>query len=161
MNISIIAAADENGAIGFKGNIPWYLPADFKRFKELTIGHPVIVGQRTFESIGKPLPGRTNIGISNTLDYRAEGCLTASSFEDAINLAGDVEEVFIIGGGQIYRLALPVANSIYLTRVHGKFDGDVFFPNIDKNEWKLVSSEPQKKDEKNPIDYTYLVYRRK
>ena len=161
MNISIIAAADENGAIGFKGNIPWYLPADFKRFKELTIGHPVIVGQRTFESIGKPLPGRTNIVISNTLDYRAEGCLTASSFEDAINLAGDVEEVFIIGGGQIYRLALPVANSIYLTRVHGKFDGDVFFPNIDKNEWKLVSSEPQKKDEKNPIDYTYLVYRRK
>jgi len=161
MNISIIAAADEKGAIGFKGNIPWYLPADFKRFKELTVGHPVIVGQKTFESIGKPLPGRTNIVISNIPDYRAEGCLTAHSFGDAVSLAGDAEEVFIIGGGQIYRLALPAANTIYLTRVHGTFEGDVFFPNIDENEWRLVSSEPQKKDEKNPIDYTYLVYRRK
>ncbi len=161
MNISIIAAADEKGAIGFKGNIPWYLPADFKRFKELTIGHPVIVGQRTFESIGKPLPGRTNIVISNVPGYRAEGCLTAHSFEEAIDLAGDAEEVFVIGGGQIYRLALPAANTIYLTRVHGTFEGDVFFPNIDESEWDLVSSEPQKKDKKNPIDYTYLVYRRK
>ena len=161
MQISIIAAADEKGAIGFKGNIPWHLPADFKRFKELTIGHPVIVGQRTFESIGKPLPGRTNIVISNIPDYRAEGGLTAHSFEEAVRLAGEVDEAFVIGGGQIYRLALPSARTIYLTRVHGTFEGDVFFPDINENEWKLISSEPQKKDEKNPIDYTYLVYKRK
>lgn len=135
MNISIIAAADEKGAIGFKGNIPWHLPADFKRFKGLTMGHPVIVGQKTFESIGKPLPRRTNIVVSNIPDYRAEGCLVAHSFEDAVRLAGDADEVFAIGGGQIYKLAMPVAQTIYLTRVHGTFEGDVFFPDISEKEW--------------------------
>ena len=161
MNISIIAAADEKGAIGFKGNIPWHLPADFKRFKELTMGHPVIVGQKTFESIGKPLPGRTNIVVSNIPDYQADGCLVAHSFEDAIRLAGNADEVFVIGGGQIYRLAMPAAQTIYLTRVHGTFEGDVFFPEIDEKEWSVANSEFRAKDEKNPIDITYLTYKRR
>ena len=160
MNISIIVAADEKGAIGFHGNIPWHLPADFKRFKELTMGHFVIVGQKTFESMGKPLPGRKTIVVSNVQDYRAEGCSVAHSFEEAMAFTGGADEVFVIGGGQIYRLAMPVAETIYLTRVHGVFEGDVFFPEIDENEWDIVDSEFHAKDEKNPVDFTYLTYRR-
>ena len=161
MNISIIAAADEKGAIGFKGNIPWHLPADFKRFKELTMGHFVLVGQKTFESMGKALPGRKTIIITDVPDYRVEGCLIAHSFEDAVRLAEGADEIFVIGGGQIYKLALPAARTIYLTRVHGAFEGDVFFPAIDESEWALASSEFHAKDEKNPIDFTYLTYKRK
>ena len=160
MNISIIVAADEKGAIGFKGKIPWHLPADFKQFKERTMGHCMIVGQRTFESIGKPLPGRTTIIITDDPNYRVDGCRVAHSFEEAVRLA-DGDEVFVIGGGQIYKLALPAARTIYLTRVHGAFEGDVFFPDINEDEWDLVSSEFHAKDEKNPIDFTYLIYRRR
>ena len=160
MNVSIIAAADERGAIGFKGNIPWHLPADFKRFKELTMGHFMIVGQKTFESMGKPLHGRTTIIVTDIPDYRAEGCLIAHSFDEAIHLVKG-NEVFVIGGGQIYKLAMPAATTIYLTRVHSTFEGDVFFPAINESEWKLTSSEFHAKDEKNPVDFTYLIYKRK
>ena len=161
MNISIIAAADEKGAIGFKGNIPWHLPADFKRFKELTMGHFVVVGQKTFESMGGPLPGRKTIVISNVPDYRAEGCFVAHSFEEAVRLAEGDGEIFVIGGGQIYKLAMPAADTIYLTRVHGTFEGDVFFPEIDESEWSIINSEFHAKDGKNPADFTYLTYKRK
>lgn len=162
MIISLIAAAgDGNNAIGFEGKIPWHLPADFKRFKDITIGHPVIMGQKTFESIGKPLPGRTNIIITNNADYHAEGCLVTHSLEEAVHAAKDADKVFVVGGGQIYRLAFPEARKIYLTKVHGTFIGDTFFPAIDENEWRLVSSEPHFKDEKNPFDYTFCVYERK
>lgn len=160
MNISIIAAADEKGTIGFKGKIPWHLPADFKQFKERTMGHCMIVGQRTFESIGKPLPGRITVIVTDDPNYRADGCLIAHSFEEAVRLA-EGDEVFVIGGGQIYRLALPAAQTIYLTRVHGVFEGDVFFPDVNEGEWNLTSSEFHAKDEKNPIDFTYLTYKRK
>ncbi len=162
MTISLIAAlGDGNNAIGFEGKIPWHLPADFKRFKELTLGHPVIMGQKTFESIGKPLPDRTNIVITNNADYHAEGCLVTHSLEEAFEVVKAVDEVFVIGGGQIYRLALPMAQKLYITKVHGAFEGDTFFPYIDENEWKLLNSEPHLKDEKNPFDYTFCVYERK
>jgi len=159
MKISIIAAMGENRAIGLAGKIPWHLPADFKRFKELTLGHPVVMGNKTFESIGKPLPDRTNIVLAKDSDYAAEGCLVVHSLDDALALAAkENEEVFIIGGGSVYALAMPMADVIYLTKVHGTFEGDVFFPEIDENKWRLISSEPHEKDEKNAYDYEFCVY---
>ncbi len=162
MKISLIAAAgDGNNAIGFEGRIPWRLPADFKRFKELTLGHPVVMGRKTFESIGKPLPGRANIVIARGLDFHPEGCRVAHSFDEAVALAGDAGEIFVIGGEQIYRLAFPQAQKIYLTRIHGTFEGDAFFPDIKESEWRLVSSEPHEKNAQNPFAYTFCVYERR
>lgn len=162
MKISIIAAMGENRAIGLAGKIPWHLPADFKRFKELTLGHPVVMGNKTFESIGKPLPGRTNIVLAKDPEYVAEGCAVVHSLDDAFALAGkEDKEVFVIGGGSVYALAMSMADIIYLTKVQGIFEGDVFFPEIDESEWRLVSSESHLKDEKNAYDYTFCVYERK
>lgn len=161
--LSIIAAFGENRVIGSQGRIPWHLPADFKRFKELTMGHPIIVGRKTFESIGKPLAGRTNIVITTQNDFGAEGCLVAHSLEDALRLAESAEgasEVFVIGGERIYKLALPKAQTMYLTKVHGVFGGDAFFPNFNEGEWRLADSEFHKRDEKNPFDFTFLTYER-
>ena len=165
MKLSVIAAVDEKGTIGSHGKIPWHLPADLKRFKELTMGHPVIMGRKTFESLGRPLPGRMNIVITADPRYKVEGCAVAHSFPDALraagdSMAGDSGEVFAIGGEQIYKLALPRAEKIYLTRVRGAFKGDVFFPAIDEKAWRLARSEPHAKDDKNPFDYEFCVYER-
>jgi dihydrofolate reductase len=161
MKISIIAALGENRVIGAQGKIPWHLPADFQKFKALTLGHPVIMGKNTFESIGKPLPGRTNIVLTKDPNYAAEGCVVAHSLDDALALAGkESEEIFIIGGGAVYELALPLADTLYLTEVHGIFEGDAFFPEFNEDEWRLVSSEPHTKDEKNAYDYEFRVYER-
>ena len=129
MKIAIIAAMGENRAIGFQGKIPWHLPADFKHFKKITMGYPIIEGQKTFESIGKPLPGRTNIVLTQDPAFKAEGCLVAHSFDEALALAGNVDKVFIGGGGQIYKLAMPKTDILYLTKVQGTFEGDAFFLN--------------------------------
>ncbi len=161
MIISIIAAIGENRELGFRGSIPWHLPEDFKRFKELTIGHPVIMGQRTFESIGKPLPGRTNIVLTKSLDFYADGCRVVRSLDEALDIAKKSNEAFVIGGGQIYHLAMPVARKLYLTQVHGKFEADTFFPEWSDAEWRLVSSEPYTKDGRNAFDYDFCVYERK
>jgi len=164
MKISIIAAMGGNRAIGFQGKIPWHLPADFKHFKELTMGHPIIEGSKTFESIGKALPGRTNIVIARGMDYKAQGCLIAHSFEEALALATQSEgadEAFVCGGGQIYKLVLPKADVLYLTKVKGEFEGDTFFPEFNENEWRIVSEEKYEKDEKNAFDYAFCVYERK
>ncbi len=167
MNIALIAAMDEGRVIGVAGKIPWQLPADLKHFKQLTTGHPVIMGRKTFESIGKkPLPGRTNIVITNDPSYKADGCAVASSLHDALRSAdsgrmGEAGDVFVIGGEQIYKLALPVAKKLYLTKVHGTFEGDAHFPEFNEDEWELVQSEPHEKDEKNPLDYDFLTYERK
>jgi dihydrofolate reductase len=166
MKISLIAAAgDGNNAIGFKGKIPWHLPADFKRFKELTLGHPVIMGQKTFESMKKPLPDRTNVIITSDVDFCADhfevNPHVTHSLDEALEVAQDADEVFIIGGGQIYRLAFLKAQKIYLTKVHGTFEGDVFFPEVSESEWRLVSSEDHAKDDKNAFDYTFCIYERK
>ncbi len=161
MFLSLIAAADEQGVIGDHGKIPWHLPADFAHFKVVTTGHPVIMGRKTFESIGKPLPGRTNIVVTRDRGYAAEGCLMADSLERALELAEQAQESFVIGGGELYRIAMPHATRVYLTRVHGEFAGDTYFPAMDEKEWELVSSEPHGKDEKNPHAYTFLTYERK
>jgi len=139
--ISIIAALGENRVIGKDGKIPWHIREDFKRFKRITTGHVVVVGQRTFESIGKPLPERTSIVVSNDQNFIAPGCVVCHSFEEAIRKAKELEpkEVFIIGGGQIYKQAINLADKLYLTLVEGDFAGDTFFP--DYSAFKKVVSE--------------------
>jgi dihydrofolate reductase len=166
MNISLIVAMDEGRMIGANGKIPWHLPADLKRFKEMTMGHPVIMGRKTFESLGrKPLPGRFNIVITRDPKYEAEGCRVAVSLHDALRLAengamGEAGDVFVIGGEQIYALALPHAQKLYLTKVHGTFDGDAHFPEFSESEWGLVRTEAHEKDENNPLSYDFLTYER-
>ena len=127
--VSIIAAIGENRELGSNGKIPWHIPEDFAHFKKITTRHPVIMGRKTFESIGKPLPGRTNIIITRNADYKAEGCIVVDSIERAIEEAKkyDQEEIFVIGGGQIYEQAMPLADKLYLTVVEGQFEADTFF----------------------------------
>lgn len=168
MDISIIVAMGENRVIGKANELPWRLSADLKRFKELTRGHAVIMGRKTFESIfarlKKPLPERTNIVVTHQKDFPApEGCIVVSSLEQAIGVARSKNETeaFIIGGGQIYALALPVATKLYITKVGTTPEGDAVFPVFDESEWNLVSSEAHPQDEANNHAYAFLTYERK
>ncbi|WP_309912264.1 dihydrofolate reductase [Arcicella sp. BE51] len=158
LKLSIIVAVAENGVIGHNNQLIWRLPEDLKMFKRLTTGHPVIMGRKTFESIGKPLPNRTSIIITRDQDFQVEGCITVHSLEDAIEAASEIEdnETFIIGGAEIYRLSLPFADKIYLTEVHHAFEGDTFFPSIDKNIWEEVSRIDHETDEKHLYRYSFV-----
>ncbi len=160
MNLSIIVAASENHCIGKDGDLPWRLSADLKRFKQLTMGHAIIMGRRTFESIGRLLPGRETIIVTRRPDYQFEGALIAGSLKHAIELAGDDPQPFVTGGAEIYHHALPVANTLYLTRVLTRIKGDTYLPEIDWNDWQLVDSEPGKADDKNDCDYVFGTYHR-
>jgi len=157
----MIAAAAENRALGKDNQLVWHLPNDFKRFKNLTTAHHIIMGRKTFESFPKPLPNRTHIIITRQADYQAEGCIVVDSIEKAIEKCPKGEDSFIIGGGEIYQLAMPFSNKIELTVVHHTFDADAFFPEINLEEWELVSSDLQAKDEKHLYDYTFETYIRK
>lgn len=140
MNISIIVAvAGKQRVIGKKGSLPWHIPEELKRFKEITMGHPIIMGRKTHESIGRVLPGRTNIVITHDPNYQVEGCVVVHSLDEALQKTKDADEVFVIGGGQIYAEALPLANKLYLTYIDKEIEGDVFFP--DYSEFKKVVSE--------------------
>lgn len=158
--ITMIAAAAENNALGKDNDLVWHLPDDFRRFKELTTGHHIIMGRKTFESFPKPLPNRTHVVITRKKDYKKEGAVVVNSLEEALELAKDDRQPYIIGGGEIYSLALPKADKIELTRVHGTFEADAFFPEIDENNWKLVSSTFHPKDERHEYAFTYLTYER-
>lgn len=158
--ITMIAAAAENNALGKDNDLVWHLPDDFRRFKELTTGHHIIMGRKTFETFPKPLPNRTHVVITRKKDYNKEGAVVVNSLEEALELAKDDEQPYIIGGGEIYSLALPKADRIELTRVHGTFEADAFFPEIDENNWKLVSSTFHPKDERHEYAFTYLTYER-
>lgn len=159
MRISLIAAVSENNVIGNHGKIPWDIPEDLKHFRALTIGKPVIMGRKTYESIGHPLPKRMNIVITRQKGYAAEGCYVVASLDEALRIADrkNTEEVFVIGGGEIYREALEKADRIYLTRVHATIDGDAFFPEFHPEHWNTVSEE---RNEGDPA-YTFLVYEKK
>jgi len=157
----MIAAAAENRALGKDNQLVWHLPNDFKRFKNLTTAHHIIMGRKTFESFPKPLPNRTHIIITRQADYQAEGCIVVDSIEKAIEKCPKGEDSFIIGGGEIYQLAMPFSDKIELTVVHHTFDADAFFPEINLKEWELVSSDFQAKDEKHLYDYTFETYIRK
>ncbi|KAF2079561.1 dihydrofolate reductase [Flavobacterium sharifuzzamanii] len=159
--IIMIAAAAENNALGKNNELVWHLPNDFKRFKSLTTGHHIIMGRKTFESFPKPLPDRVHIVISRQENYKPEGCIVVDSIEKAIALCPDNDDSYVIGGGEIYNLALPFTDIIELTKVHHSFDADAFFPKINKSEWTLVEAEENYKDEKHLYDYTYETYIRK
>ena len=162
MKNSIIVAISDNNVIGKDNALLWRLSADMRFFKEKTTGHHIIMGRKTFESLGnRLLPNRTSIIISRNADYQLpEGGILATSIENAIAKVKDETEAFFIGGEQIYKSALPFVDTLYITRVHHTFDGDAFFPEIDKSQWKLVSSEHHKADEKNEYDYTFETYQR-
>ena len=163
MIISFIVAVSENNVIGKDNKLPWTLPTDMKYFKNITWAIPVIMGRKSFESLGKPLPGRKNIVITRNKDWKAEGTEVVHSIDQAIISATklDVKEIFVIGGAEIFQSALPSADRIYLTRVHGKFDGDAFFPEIKQEEWKLVSNRDCDADEKNPYALSFQVWERR
>ena len=144
MKIAIIVAVSANNVIGVSGRLPWHLPEDLKRFRELTMGKPIIMGRATFESIGRPLPGRENIVLTRDLEYVAEGCVIAQNTEVALAIAQGAREVMIIGGGEVYRQFLPTADKIYLTRVEVEVQGDTTFPVIDMSIWTEVSKEQYK-----------------
>jgi dihydrofolate reductase len=159
--ITLIAAAAENNALGKDNDLLWHLPEDFKRFKQITSGHYIIMGRKTFESFPKPLPNRTHIIITRQKEYLADGCLVVHSLEEALEISPQNEEVFIIGGAQIYKQALPFADKIDLTRVHIELDADAFFPEFNTSEWNLVFSEKHFKDEKHQYDFTFETYLKK
>ncbi len=161
--ISIVAAVARNRAIGRDNRLLWHLPADMKYFKQLTMGHPVLMGRRTFESLpAGPLPGRTNIVLrSPGAPPLPEGCLEASSLREALSKGMPASEVFVIGGGEVYRQCLPLASTLYITWVHADFHADTFFPPLDPETWNEVKRTDCKADEKHPYDYSFSVYRRR
>lgn len=159
--LTIIAAAGENNELGKDNDLVWRLPDDFKRFKKLTTGHYIIMGRKTFESFPEPLPNRTHVVITRQENYKKEGIVVVHSLERAVELTEDDPQPFVIGGGEIYQMAMKMADRIELTRVHGTFEADTFFPEIDEKEWKLISEEFHDKDEKHNYAFTYLTYDRR
>ncbi len=145
-----------NGVIGKDNGLPWYLPADLKHFKQTTMGKPILMGRKTWESIGRPLPGRTNIVITRDSAYSATGCVVVDSIEAAITAAGEQDEVMVIGGAELYRQVLPYTDTIYLTRIHETIDGDTRFPEIADTEWHQLERVDHEADEKNPHDYSFI-----
>ncbi|QNU65858.1 dihydrofolate reductase [Ruminiclostridium herbifermentans] len=158
--ISLIFAMGKDNSIGYKNKLPWRLPADLAYFKKVTMGKPVIMGRKTFESLGRPLPGRTNVVITRNRNFMHEGCIIVESVEKAKELTKD-KECFIIGGAEIYDAFMPIADKMYITEIDSSFEADTFFPQIDYAKWKLISSEPGVKNEDNPYDYKHLVYEKK
>jgi dihydrofolate reductase len=156
--VSLIAAMAENRVIGKDNQLPWHLPADLQHFKALTLGKPMIMGRKTWESLPGILPGRRHLVISRNPDYQAEGVELFGSLEAAITAAGAVEEIMIVGGAQLYAQALPLANRLYLTQVHQAVAGDAWFPEIDPARWALSSQEDHPADERNALAYSFLTY---
>lgn len=158
MKINLIVAVDEKNGIGKDNQLPWHLPADLLHFKKLTTGFPIIMGRKTFDSIGKVLPNRRNIVISRQSNLKIPGAEVTGSLQGALDLCKDEKDVFIIGGAQIFGQALPLADSIYLTVIEYDFDADTFFPPIDKQNWKESTVCIQKPDEKNIYSYSFIKY---
>ena len=161
MTISLIVAVAENNVIGKNNQLAWHLPADLKLFKNLTTGHHIIMGRKTYESIGKPLPNRISVIITRQENYKAEGCLVIKSLQDAIEISKNDEEVFIIGGAEIFREAIPIADKIYLTRIHHSFEGDTFFQELDQNAWEETKRIDFNPDEKNKYPYSFCILEKK
>lgn len=162
MTISIMVARSDNNVIGKDNDLVWHMPADLKYFKETTSGHYVVMGRKTYESVDKPLPGRLNIIVTRQSDYYREACIVVHSLEEALALGREngQQELFILGGAEIYRLGLEVADRIYLTEIHGEFEGDTFFPEIDQAIWKEVKRDDHEADEKNPHPYSFVILER-
>lgn len=161
--ISLVVAAAENNAIGKNNQLLWHLPNDLKFFKNTTWAGVVIMGRKTFESVNKPLPGRLNIVVTGNKEWQAEGVMVAPDLKQAIELAAkeNFKKIFIIGGGEIYKQSMPLADTIYMTRVHTQIDGDTYFPVIDTNEWQLKEKNDFFKDEKHAYDYSFETWEKK
>jgi dihydrofolate reductase len=162
LKLSLIVAVAENHVIGNNNQLIWHLPNDLKQFRRLTTGHCIIMGRKTFDSIGKPLPNRTSVIISRNPAFKIEGCITVDSLENAIleTRKFETEEAFIIGGAEIYRLSLPFVDKIYLTEVHHSFEGDTVFPEIDKTIWQETHREDFETDEKHQYSYSFVELNR-
>lgn len=162
MTISLVVAASENNVIGKDNRLLWHLPNDMKFFKNTTWGMPVIMGRKTYESLGKPLPGRTNIVMTRHREWNAEGTKVAANMDEAMKAAADTDakEVFVIGGGEIFKQVLPDADKVYLTRVHTKLEGDAFFPELTASDWKLLSQLDFTSDAKHAYAYSFQVWQR-
>jgi dihydrofolate reductase len=158
--ISIVVAMDRNRLIGRGNALPWHLPADLAHFKAVTLGKPILMGRKTYESIGRPLPGRHNIVITRNAGYAAPGCTVVSGVEAALAAAGEAPEVMLIGGAQLYAELLSRAGRIYLTRIDAVFEGDAWFPALDAGEWRETECSVHAADERNPYPYSFLVLER-
>jgi dihydrofolate reductase len=158
MKLSLIVAVGRKNEIGKDGKMPWHLPADLKHFKRNTLGKPVLMGRKTLEAIGRPLPERRNLVLTRDAAFKAEGCETVTSLDAAIAAAGDAPELMVIGGGEVYRLAWARTDRIYLTRIQADVAGaDTFFPDVEDGHWREVSREDHRADEKNSFDYSFLL----
>ena len=157
MNISLILAMGRNRAIGRDNKLPWHLPADLAHFKATTMGKPILMGRKTWESIGKALPGRLNIVLTGQAGYHADGATVVSSIDDAISVCGSADELMVIGGAGVYQAVLPSAQKIYLTLIDEDFDGDTFFPELDEQQWHEESREDYRADDNNPHDYSFRI----
>jgi dihydrofolate reductase len=156
--IAIIAAVARNGVIGHRSRMPWHLPEDLKRFRRLTLGHAVIMGRRTFESIGKPLAGRNNIVVTRSPDWSCPGCHAAHSLEGALAAVHESQDAFVIGGAELYALALPVARRLYMTEIERDFEGDTHFPAFDRSHWREISREREASVGPGSFDYAFVEY---
>ncbi len=161
--ISILVAMDKDGLIGKDNDLPWRLPNDLKYFKQLTTNHTILMGRKTYESIGRPLPNRINVVLTRNKDFQPEGCQVVHSIEEVQKLFKEEsnDELFVIGGSDIFKLLLPYTDRLYITKIDERFEGDTFFPEIDFDSWNLVSKEQGEKDENNPYDYYFCIYDKK
>ena len=159
--ITLIVAVADNGVIGRDNTLPWHLPDDLKRFKRITMGKPIVMGRKTFDSIGKPLPGRQNIVVTRDTNYRREGVTVVHDAEAALSAAGAVPEVMVIGGAELFRTLLPRAGRLHLTRVHGNIEGDVVWPALDDRDWRVVERESHSADERHAWPMTFEVWEKR
>lgn len=158
--LSMLVAMASNRTIGLNNTLPWRIPEDLKHFKKLTMGHHMIMGRKTFESIGKPLPGRTTIVVTRDRKLKIEGCIMVHSMEEAIAACANDEEVFVVGGADIYAQALGLADTLYITEIQQDVTGDVWFPEFDRSEWQEVSREIHRQETPQPLEYHFATYRR-
>ena len=158
--LSVVVAADERGGIGRAGGLPWHLPEDLRRFKALTMGKPIVMGRRTWDSIGRPLPGRRSVVVSRQAGLAIAGAEVVGSLEQALDAAAGAPEVCVIGGAELYRLALPLADVVHLTRVHAEVEADTFLPPLDPSEWEEVSRESHPADARHAHPYSFVTLRR-
>lgn len=162
MMISFIVAMDKNRVIGKNNQLPWHLPADLQFFKRVTMGHPIVMGRKTHESIGRPLPGRKNIIVTRNKEYHSQGCLVIHTIEELLDYAQKQnEEIFLIGGSELFKATFPYADRLYITKIEHEFEGDTFFPEFEQSNWNILSLEKGTQDEKNPYEFSFMTLERK
>ena len=158
--VSLVVAMAKNRVIGRNNTLPWHLPADLKHFKALTMGHHIVMGRKTYESIGKPLPGRTSVVVTRNPELKIEGCTIARSLEQALAACAGDDEIFVVGGAELYAQAMPLADTLYVTEIQRDVEGDAHFPEFNRGEWREVSREMRSQQQPQPLEYHFVTYRR-